>query len=438
MGISARVVALATGNTEAYSGQMVVGKGDSLSRALDSFVRFIRSSEVCPFPLPWFYAGMSPSMRSLHRLALKYDMDGEPLSGPGAQLYRTLKLLAWPFVVMALSLLFYRKYGRGLEGLSATRQIGRLMRLAFVRNIAPSDAYTFRFVISPEKAKGGTYFTQREQYRIFAVLQPKTSDIRLVNDKVAFDRHLRENDLPSPEILWPQTEGEVDGSAELPAVDLFAKPEGAYGGQGARLLQHQSGSPLTWSCGDTLCDQKELLALCDREGLMLQRRLSNHSCLQKLAGSGLSTFRIVTLLYPDGQVETLCAVLRMPVGGMVLDNYSAGGLIANVDLSTGRLEAAVAKDIRRGVVRHHPDSGATILGHSVPQIQDACVLCERAHGTIRGLTSVGWDIALTPQGAQIIEANINWSVDLVQLAMGQGLGETRFLNWELAWGEKLL
>ncbi len=385
MGLRARLIALVTGNAQAYSEQMQSSNSGAIALGLDALVVFVRSAEVCPLRMPWFSRHMAPQVRELRDLTFTHDSSGARYRGLRAMLGRGGRFLCWPFVVTGLGLLFVRKYRHGLPGVTPVRQMTRVIRLAFLNNIAPSDAYTLRFVEQPEKADDGAFFTQREHYTILAVLQPGSADIGQVNNKTEFERFLRTKGFPTPAILWPSPGAAT--AVSLPAEDLFAKPRNAYGGRGARLFEYRADPTPRWNSGGSIYDQDELCTLCEQEGLILQRRLTNHPVLSDLCGSGLSTLRIVTLLYPDQHVETLCAVMRMPVDRMILDNYSAGGLVANVDLESGRTQAAVAKDFRTGVITRHPNSGASILGFAFPGIREACALCEGVHGHLDGLTS---------------------------------------------------
>ncbi len=45
----------------------------------------------------------------------------------------------------------------------------------------------------------------------------------------------------------------------------------------------------------------------------------------------------------------------------------------------------------------------------------------RAQESLPLLRSTGWDIALTPDGPLVVEANNTYSVDILQVAYGRGL-----------------
>lgn len=90
------------------------------------------------------------------------------------------------------------------------------------------------------------------------------------------------------------------------------------------------------------------------------------------------------------------------------DNFSTGGLSAEIDLETGRLGSAAEYPVDGELRWHdaHPHTGARIDGRSVPgwdRIREQ--LCSIAR-TFSHIPYVGWDLVVTDDGEfQIIEAN---------------------------------
>lgn len=163
--------------------------------------------------------------------------------------------------------------------------------------------------------------------------------------------------------------------------------------------------------------------------MILQPRIHNHPDLKPIAGRGLSTCRILTVASPDtGEVQAVAAALRMPVGDSPMDNIAQGGLAAAVDLESGRLSTAVAKDIGRGWFTDHPDSGARVSGRTVPFWPQAVALCLEAHRHITEVPSVGWDVAIVPEGPLLLEANTLWDPELVQVPGAHPLGATALID----------
>jgi hypothetical protein len=117
--------------------------------------------------------------------------------------------------------------------------------------------------------------------------------------------------------------------------------------------------------------------------------------------------RIVTYLDDSGLVHTLARVLKMGNGGDV-DNFSDGGMYTMLD------EHGVAHypafDGNGSVFSVHPLSSTTIVGFAVPNwaaVERTVAALAREVPRIR---YVGWDIAVTPDGAAVIEGNYNTGV----------------------------
>jgi hypothetical protein len=111
-----------------------------------------------------------------------------------------------------------------------------------------------------------------------------------------------------------------------------------------------------------------------------------------------------------------------------VDNFHAGGILANVDLASGRLGRAtdigLTPDI--GWVDEHPDTKAAITGRRLPLWPEVLALASRAHAAFSHRVLVGWDIAVAADGPCLVEGNVAPDSDLHQRASGEPLGGGRF------------
>lgn len=89
----------------------------------------------------------------------------------------------------------------------------------------------------------------------------------------------------------------------------------------------------------------------------------------------------------------------------------------------------MARDLRKGRFERHPDSGAAIEGLEIPYWTEVMEVALRGQLTLSGLTSIGWDIAVTNDGVSIVEANVGWNFEMFQVGLGCGLGQTAFPDW---------
>jgi hypothetical protein len=159
---------------------------------------------------------------------------------------------------------------------------------------------------------------------------------------------------------------------------------------------------------------------------VLQERLQNHRALEPLTLGALCTARMMTYRMPGEAPRLLVACYRMPVGDLPADNYSQGGLVADIDLETGRLGNALRQDEQRIVVPvdRHPSTAAPIQGHQLPWWPEAVRLVVEAHAAAGRMVFVGWDVAFLAGGPVLVEANLVPGSKLIQMPSGVPLGET--------------
>ena len=153
---------------------------------------------------------------------------------------------------------------------------------------------------------------------------------------------------------------------------------------------------------------------------LVEEYVVQHHSIMELSPSGLNTVRIFTQNI-DGEIHFLGARFRISVNSAV-DNLGAGNLAAPVNMDTGEVTApAVYSDITRGDEEYHPVTGKRITGFVIPFWEEVIDLARRAARHTPENRSVGWDIAITERGPEIIEGNHNWCKLLWQLPVKEGL-----------------
>ena len=141
--------------------------------------------------------------------------------------------------------------------------------------------------------------------------------------------------------------------------------------------------------------------------VLLEQFLTQHADMARLNSSSVNTLRIVTFLDGAGTVHTLARVLKMGNGGDV-DNFSDGGMYTMLDEHGVAHHAAF--DGAGRVFREHPLSGTSIIGFAVPNWSAVQSLVDALAHEVPEIRYVGWDIAITPEGAAVIEGNYNTGV----------------------------
>lgn len=146
-----------------------------------------------------------------------------------------------------------------------------------------------------------------------------------------------------------------------------------------------------------------------------------HTLLMQLSSSGLNTIRIITQINDHGKVDFIAARLRITINSSV-DNLAAGNIAASVDLETGVVNGpGVYSDITKKSELVHPVTNLPIIGFQIPFWHKTVQMITQAALIEIGNRSVGWDIAITANGPELIEGNHNWCKLLWQLPAQKGL-----------------
>lgn len=154
---------------------------------------------------------------------------------------------------------------------------------------------------------------------------------------------------------------------------------------------------------------------------LVEEFVIQHPDLMKLSPTALNTVRIFTQLTKDNKVEILGARLRISVNSSV-DNMAAGNLAASVDLHSGVVDReAVYSDITKSTVEVHPITKVPIVGFTVPYWSQVLDIVNNAALHDTSNRSIGWDVAISETGPELIEGNHNWCKILWQLPVNKGL-----------------
>lgn len=70
----------------------------------------------------------------------------------------------------------------------------------------------------------------------------------------------------------------------------------------------------------------------------------------------------------------------------------------------------------------HPDTGVKFGGMKIPYWDELLATAKRFHKFFYGIPSIGWDVAITPNGFVFTETGEDWEIPLYQVTHG-GLRE---------------
>lgn len=136
----------------------------------------------------------------------------------------------------------------------------------------------------------------------------------------------------------------------------------------------------------------------------------------------VNTIRFVSLRNQDG-VEIISATLRTGgQPGVIIDNLKKDGVGAQIEVATGIINTH-GFDYKDNIYVKHPVSGVQFLGFNIPNWEQAVELVKKAHQKLPQCAMLGWDIAITRDGADIIEVNSRPGTPIMQLVHLEPKGE---------------
>lgn len=188
---------------------------------------------------------------------------------------------------------------------------------------------------------------------------------------------------------------------------FMIKPYDGLGGHGVEKLYSKD-----------IKDIKEFYDKLKNEKLFLEEYVIQNKEISKIVNSSVNTIRIMTFGY-NGKSKILFACMRFSDGTASVDNFHQGGMACLVDITSGKLVgSAFNKNLE--YFDKHPKSGIKFDGFQIPNWDKVKKLVLDAALVNKNIHVVGWDVAVTENGATFIEGNRRPGFDLVQVLSKRG------------------
>lgn len=165
----------------------------------------------------------------------------------------------------------------------------------------------------------------------------------------------------------------------------------------------------------------QLFAELKRENLLLEEAVCQHP--QMIFGNqSVNTIRVMTVMDKhSGEVTLFRANLRAGVGSAQVDNFHEGGCAYQVDTVSGRVVSfGCRRSTGDGRVLIHPGTDICMLGYQIPNWEKVVSGCKAAHILLPQCRLIAWDVAITPEGIELIEGNHDGDYDMLEFFGDRG------------------
>lgn len=314
---------------------------------------------------------------------------------------------------------------------------GRMLRLAFGPGRLSPHEYFYYQLHDPALSdqERGQYLGKRQLARLHAVCNDITWHAAM-EDKPLFYTTLSGAGLPVPRTQavysrgmrafgarMIQDQGALDSFLRDPShYPLFIKMIDGLGSVGALSLTAIDGDWIEFTTGESAHVDAVVRFMSEfgGKGFLLQERLEPHRDLRAAFGPTLPTIRFLVLLSPD-TVRVESAVIKIPTARNHADNYwRSGNMLGSLD-ETGRIARVVTgAGATLRALTHHPETGAELIGLTLPFWHEASELCRHAATLFPRIRTQSWDIAVTDAGPVVVEGNCGGAINLHQLAHRRG------------------
>ena len=326
--------------------------------------------------------------------------------------------------------------GEGVK--SKTRQLTEIIQLLLRCQFTPDEYFYNCFYESGKDYKDMLNYLSN--YHSLVYFHPKLLDqdwVHILRNKLLFNIYYSNYNMPVTNLYGYYSkmtgllaEGTLLTSPEelkrylvkKKPINIVAKPVG--GGRGKKIIvteriDYMDDDILFYFTDDTVMNfteiKKKLEEISQRKpysGCLLEEKLVQHSLLKEINPASVNTVRVATFLNKSNQAEVHLAVFRLGRAKASVDNISRGGLVVGVNIEDGTLGKGVFyTKYGSGLYNEHPDTKVKFTGLKLPYWDEIIDLCKNAARVSPFCRSIGWDVAITPDGPVFLEGNDHWFVN---------------------------
>ena len=265
---------------------------------------------------------------------------------------------------------------------------------------SPNDYILFRMYSKNSWEREGV-LTFKKHAAVDRLLNNYDADIDLIGNKARFNEYMKD---------YIKRDWIYSGKASFDELEeffkkhetVFFKPVKSTQGSGIKKLQYSSE------------DDRNFLSENRSGDFLLEEAIKQNEVIQNINPYAVNTLRVNTILAYDGEPVILHVCLKVSVDKSCVDNLSAGGYVYPVDLKSGKILKTGISYYDNTAPEKHPVTGADIVGITIPYFEDIKNEVKKMAVKFPDFRYLGWDIAVTETGFDVIEVNTSPGTKLLQ------------------------
>ncbi|MBZ5202035.1 hypothetical protein HU147_12475 [Planomicrobium chinense] len=263
---------------------------------------------------------------------------------------------------------------------------------------SPDDYFRYEFY-KKNNAERKTFITYRRSKRLIKELN-KAEGIEQVLDKVAFNSffsaYVQREWLDTRNCTFKDFENFIKNH-----ISVIVKPISAGSGKGIWKYTYKQED-----------DLRQVFLKVKKS--LVEELIEQHDHLVALNPSSVNTIRVFTVK-KDNKINVIACSLRTGAGESIIDNLHAGGMSVSIDIEKG-VVFTPAINAKLEKFQTHPSTGIEFMGFEVPHWKQVIEVVKKAASDVPSLRYLGWDVAVTKDGVELIEANHDPAHDLIQIS----------------------
>ncbi len=184
---------------------------------------------------------------------------------------------------------------------------------------------------------------------------------------------------------------------------VLAKPAAETQGRGIELINFDPNTVAGWA--------KKLTST----EYVIEEYVKQHPAISEVNPSSVNTIRLCSVLDDKHEAHIIGAAIRCGGKGSTVDNFHHGGIAYPIDIENGIVCGRGKTNSDNKTYARHPATGTLMIGLKIPHwdlvmesVKEAAEMSER-------IAYLGWDVAITEDGIEIIEANDGQGCTMWQL-----------------------